>query len=168
MGPPKAVPSTESPSHRRVTAAGENELELSAFRFSEEGDGAAVETSVLPRPARDHFRVFLTVQAEEYLFDHRLLILGEEIAQLGFDDLPVVVDLGAKGMFEREAKLLALFFGKGLVQGLDKSFGIRFFFFVLLVLLAEQGPAARKSKAGGGGCHEFAGERVGGWFFHGV
>ena len=61
-------------------ASGENELEFSASRFSEEGDGTAVEPSVLFDLLMHEFGVFFAVQSEEYLFDHRLLILGKEIA----------------------------------------------------------------------------------------
>ena len=44
-------------------------------------------------------------------------------------------------MVERKAKFFALFFGKALVESLDKSFGIRLF-----LCLAKQGRASGRVK----------------------
>lgn len=112
--------------------ASEHELELSASRFTEEGNGATVETSVLLDLLVHEFGIFLAVKPKEYFFDHRLLILGKEIAQLGFHDLPVVVDLRAERVVKGEAKLFTLLFREALVKGLDKGFGTRW-----LLRLAE-------------------------------
>jgi hypothetical protein len=124
---------SESGAFNRVTVAatgdmpaGKHELELPRTRFAEKGDRRAVKTAVFFDLFIDEFRVFRAMQTEKYFFDHGLLVLGEEVTQLGLYDLPVVVDLRAERVVKREAKLFTLLSREGFVKGLDKGFGILF------------------------------------------
>src|SRR5713226_3585475 len=147
MGPPKATPSTESPSHRavqcrpvktnsspapalssssspgRAMPPGQDELESAGAGLAEQGDG------IVPQPARilvdvveDLVRKLRIVQVAENLGNHRLLVGRKEFANLDGRDVPVVVHLGLKGMTERKRDLLSLLGCQALVERGDQRF----------------------------------------------
>ena len=124
MGPPKAAPSTESPSHRRLVA--EHGATDERRGLAEDGDrGASLEAvdSAVPLDlVEDLLGILLAVDSHEDILDHGLLVLGEAL-HLGLGDLPVVVHLEAQLVIKGEADHLVLLFIQGVVKGLHQGFG---------------------------------------------
>ena len=90
---------------------GEDEFELPFARLAEEGDGAVFQAFFVSVPGnllQNALLVFWAVEAEENLLDEVLLIGGEVFADSGFGDVPIVLDLGAFLVVERQADFGAL------------------------------------------------------------
>jgi hypothetical protein len=84
----------------RAMPAGDDELELARARLSEQPDQAIGQDPVG------------TVQLQEDLADHRLLVTGQDLIHARLHDVPVVVDLQAQGMIEGETKVPSLRLGQ--------------------------------------------------------
>src|SRR5262245_57281572 len=72
----------------------------------------------------DRLRILRTMQSQENLPYHRLLVGIEEPGDRLLRNVPVVVDLRAQRMVEWKANRLALFFAEGFPEGSHQRLGL--------------------------------------------
>src|SRR5262245_66305258 len=108
-------------------APGQHKLELSRAWLAEKRNRVIPQiAAIIFDVSHDLLDISRVVHAAENLFDHRLLVAGEEFADERVRDAPVIIYFGLQRMIEVKGYDLFLWFGETTMERRHQRLGLAF------------------------------------------